>query len=323
MAAIGITNWVPIEKSLGVEGRELQQSAIAKAAMRRRSYRGVQVDVPRLTNATVGGGSTLTADTSTTDVVSMYDYLYNGLGTFDEAQVEDSRNDAIDAWVQEWYNSNNIAYDNASIGVTGTRSATASAYRPYTSIYKAIRTDDNSGAVSYTADTNLTQTGTGGLTYANLVSSLGKVQSTQFWLPSTGALLIHPGLQDEILSLLDNDGRPIFVESSNGGAGGTAHAPGLPGSNGRAGTIFGYPVYWTHGAITSPDFRTQTGNKLAVWVNRNRLVYGVNVEPESRFIPARINPSALEHNVQARARRGFVLTVPNAASVLEVNKAGA
>lgn len=316
MAALSISTWVPIIKENFSEGRQPQDSAI-QAVAKLWQMASSQHDIPRLANADVNAGDTLTDETALADIIAMYSALFNGKVPLSEAEVEDSPADAVESWVSEWMTSANIAYDNASIGVSAARSATATDKKPYTSIYKAIITTDNSGAVSYTANDNLTQTGSAGLTYAKLNTSLGLVENTKFWTPQTGVVLMHPGLLQKVRGILDTSGRPIFVESTGGFGGGTA---GYPGGPVERPTLFGYPVFLTHGAAISGSYSTNpTGNKLLVFANRQRLIYGNRVAPESRFIDANINPSALQHIVQARARRGFVLTVPNAASVLEEN----
>lgn len=307
MAATSLSTWVPVLKESFAVGREVQDSAVVATA-RLRNMESNQVDVPRFANADVGVGDTLTDDTNLADTASMFSQLFNGKFLVSEAEYEDSPADAVEAYVAEWLNSFNMAYDNASIGVTAARSGTASAKAPYTSIYKAVRTADTGTA--YTADANYTATGTGGLTYANLNAALGKVEGTKFWTPNSGVVYIHPALRDDIRGLLGSNNQPIFVESSSGYPGGGVR----PVYN-----LFGYPAYFTFGANTSSSFAmTEAGKPLIVFVNRQKLVHGNRIAPESRFINANLNTSALQHTIQARARKGFVLTVPNAASVLEV-----
>lgn len=309
MAARTITSWVPITTDSSVVGMVAQPSAIDQASLYRKTMTTSRHDVPRFLGADVSGGSALTEDTNDGSVASLYDYLYNGKATFDEANAEDAPADEMEAFMRTWLRKANIAYDNASIGVTGDRSATASAKKPYQSLYYRVRNADASAG--YVGDTNYTSNAT--LTYDTLSAALGLVEGTQFWDPETGCVLIHPRLMDNIRGIKGtSDGRPIFVESSTGQSGGGVR----PQYN-----LFGLPAFFTHGAVTSTDF----GNGLAggfhplvAFVNRSYLVYGKRIEPEARVIPARLNINALEDTIQARARRGFVLTVPQAAAVLEV-----
>jgi hypothetical protein len=308
MAARNFSSWVP----LPIDGEYVGTSGNPSAIMATASVQTMTSNalaVPRLVGADVGGGSALTEDTNDGDTVTMYDYLFNGKHTFDEAQVEDSVADEIKAANAAWQKKFFIAYDNAAIGVTGARSATASDKRPYTSIYKAVRTND--AGVGYTADANYTAATSAN--YTVLSNTLGKLENTEFWSEDETVALIHPGLRDAVRNIMGTDGRPIFVESTNGTAGGGARV---------SYSLFGHRAYFTHGAITSTSFaRAVTGNKLVVFVNAGSMRRGDRVPPQARFIPAAINPTALEHTVQHRARQGFVLTVPQAASVVEITEA--
>lgn len=313
MAATSISTWVPVAKESLVSGKDVWDSAIYLAA-RQRPTRTAQTDVPRLVEADVNGGDTLTDDTNSADVVSMYDYLYNGKRVVSEAEFEDAPANALDAAATAWLMKFNKSYDNASIGVTAARSATASAKQPYTSIYKAVITNDNSGAISYTANTNLVQSATaGGVTYADLSNGLAKVEANEFWDPMTGVVIMHPGLMGTLRTIVDGGSRYVFQESTSGDVGGHASNPNDVGYR-----LFGLPVLFSHGAKTSSSFAmTETGNKLIVFVNKQYIVRGDHTPVESRFIPAAINPSALQHIMQFRARQGFVLTNPFAAAVVE------
>jgi len=307
MANVSITSWVPVDVDNVAVGKELQRSAIYDVA-RRRPVSTTQTDVPRYANADVNGGPTLTDDTNVADTVSMFDYLYNGKFVVNESEFEDSPADAIEQYAAQWMNSFHKKYDNACIGVTGARSGTATLKRPYTSIYAAVRANDSN--IGYTSDTNYTATGTGGLTYANMNAALGKGEQANFWAPDSGVIIIHPGLLQSVRGILGTDNRPIFVESSGLMAGGGV----VPRYN-----LFGYPAYFSYGAQTSSSFdMTEAGKKLVVFVNRQYLVRGDRIAPQTRFIPAEINTASLQHVVQARARQGFVLTSAFAASVLEV-----
>lgn len=313
MSATSIIDWVPVLKDTLVSGKDIMDSAIYMAATQR-TTRNAQTDVPRLPEADVNGGDTLTDDTKTADTVSMYDYLYNGKRPISEAEFEDAPQDVLDAATAAWLAKFNKSFDNASIGVTGARSATATDKRPYTSIYKAVTTNDNSGSISYTANTNLTQSATsGGITYANLSTGLNKVEAEEYWDPTTGLVIIHPGLMDTLRNIVDGSSRYVFQESTSGFPGGTASNPNMPNYR-----LFGLPVLFSHGAKTSSSFAmSETGNKLVVFVNKKYIVRGNHTPPQARFIPASINTSALQHTIQTRARQGFVLTNPFAASVVE------
>lgn len=310
MAARDFSAWQPIIWDDQVIQREVQASAIYDTA-RLMNMVSNTYEIPRFTNAMVGGGSQLTEDTNNGDTIALYSYQYNGKETLDESQIEDSPADEVAAVTFEWMNSFHLSYDNACIGVSATRSSVATNYQPYNSIYYTVRHSDSD--VGYVADTNYVKTGSGGLTYDLANTGLGFVEGTKFWNPINGCAYIHPTLKKAIRGIKDGQGRPIFVESSTGFPGGGT----VPRYE-----LFGVPAYFSFGAVVSNDFNSfQTGtfgNPLIVFANRRHVVRGDRIPPQAQFINANININALEHTVQFRARQGFAATVPQAYGIVEV-----
>lgn len=307
MAARDFSAWTPIIWTDEVAQREVQSSAVIQYG-RPRPMTSNQMEIPRFVGADVGGGSQLTEDTNTGDVVDMFSYQYNGKFTLDEAQVEDNPANEVEATSYEWLNSLHISYDNACLGVSAARSATATNYQPYKSVYYAVTNNDTD--MGYTANTNYTKTGSGGLTYDYANTGLGLVEATKFWNPMNAICIMHPTLKRSIRNIKDGQGRPIFVESSNGTAGGGV---------GPQYELFGIPAVFSFGAQVTPTFKmATTGNPLLIFASRRHMVYGPRIEPQAKFISADINANALEHTLQTRARLGFCATVPQAFSVVEV-----
>jgi hypothetical protein len=314
VAARDFSAWQPIFWDDQIVGRAFQPSAIMEHAGRTIQMKSIQYDVPRYADSAVGGGSQLTEGTSNGDVKPIYDYQFNGKETLDEAQLEDSPADTLTAVSYEWLNSLHIAYDNASIGVTGARSTTVSDYRPYNSIYYTLTQADST--VGYSANANLLKGTLSTSGYTNLNNALGLVENTKFYDMQNAVAILHPSLRQRLRGILDGNQRPIFVESSNGTAGGGVRPQY---------ELFGTPVAWSFGAVTtSGGYTGNVGGTSAAWhplvvfANRRHLVRGVRIEPQAQFINANINLNALEHTVQHRARLGFTLTVPQSASILEV-----
>jgi len=298
MAVRNITSWIPVPLLPGIEQGVLQPSAV-EAIATRRPMTSDSDEIPRLFGADVGGGVTLTEDTHDGSKITRYSYLYNGLQSFNEDELEDSAEDALAAYSYEWLNELNVAFDNAALGITGARSSTESDKRPYTSVYKAIITAD--AEAGYTENTNLVQ---GACSYTNLSSTFNKVEVTRYWSDANMAVLAHPTLRHSLRGLVDDQHRPIFIEAN--------------GTNVAQDTIFGKPIRWTTGAVTSPSFAMAVaGNPLLIIVNRRNLVYGPRIAPQSRLIPASMNAAALVTYLQHRARQSAVLTVPQAAAVFE------
>lgn len=309
MAARNFSAWVPIDQDSVPDQRVVQVSAIQAAATPRQMNTNV-VEVPRFLGADVGGGSQLTEDTHDGDDVPMYAYQFNGKATFDQAESEDTVADEAEAYAYEWLNSFHISYDNASLGVSAARSSTVGDFRPYDSIYYRVRNNDN--GAGYTADTNFSLVVASAWGYNSMSQGLGKVERGQFWTPSSGYAIAHPALRQALREVKDDNQRPILVELGNN--------TGIPGWIGP--TLMGYPLLWSHGARVSSTFKmTVTRNYLITFVNGRYARWGNRIMPQTRFIDASLNRDALEHTVQTRARRGFVLTIPQAASVLEVPSA--
>lgn len=294
-----ITDWLPIEYDPSLTSEQVQPSAINQVAVAK-TMGSATMEMPRLLGAEIGGGSTLLEDTTDGSKVTMYSYQYNNKVTLDEADTEDSYVDAINGYNAQFLNKLSVIHDNACLGVSGTRSATATDYRPYTSLLKVLRTNDTDAG--YVADANVIS---GALTYDNLSNVLGKVEDSDFGDPSQLVIVAHRGLRNNLRKVKDDEGRPIFQSAD---------------AQVHDDSVFGLRIVWTAGAVESVNFRSISSSnpKLLFVANRNTLINGKRVEPQARFIPAGINTTALEHTLQHRARKGFAVTVPQAAAVLRV-----
>lgn len=299
IAVRNITDWVPIQYDPNLVTRQPQRSVIEELAAPKLMTSNTE-EMPRLLGADVNGGSQLVEDTNDGSKVTMYSYQYNGKQTLDEAVTEDAYVDAVDGYNFAWINEFRVSYDNACLGVTGARSSTATDFRPYNSLIKTLRTTDASAG--YTADQNVIS---GALTYDNLSDVLGLMENSDFGDVSQLVVIAHRGLRNSLRKVKDSGGSPIFQ---------------VAGSEVDDDNLFGLPIAWTAGAVESPTFKSRlsTNPKLLFVANRFALVHGRRVEPQARFIPAGINTEALEHTLQYRARKGFVVTVPLAAAALRV-----
>lgn len=306
MAARDITDWIPIEYDPQLVTAQPQASAV-EALAAPVQMGSETMEVARLLGADVNGGSQLTEDTHDGDKVTLYSYLFNGKVTLDEAETEDAFVSAVEGYNFNWLNTFNVSYDNAALGVTGDRSATASDFRPYKSLIYTLTNSDASAG--YTANANVSSISASALVadsagYDALSDVLGDVEDSDFGDTSQLVVIAHRSLRNALRKIKDDGGSPIFQVS---------------GSNVDDETLFGYPVRWTAGAVESTTFkRTSTGAKLLFVTNRGAIRHGRRIDPQSRFIPAGINTDALEHTLQYRARKGFTVTVPQAAAALRV-----
>ena len=298
MANRSLSNWLPVQTASGVVGTQVEPSAIMSALGAPRDMSGTDVlQVPTLLGADVAQGETLTEDTNDGGKATMYAATFNGKQSLSEREVEVTAKNGSDAFASydyAWLNKFHMAFDNAALGVSAARSATDSNNRPFSSVYYEVVTNANS---MYEA---------GALTYDNGNELLGRLEGSQYGSGSTVVIFAHPGLKQSLRGIKDSQNRPIFID----------------GAKVVADTLFDVPVYWTKGAKVTPSHAqvlTGTGNKLMIAVNTQYAAWGQGAAPAHRLIPASMNPLALAHVLQHRAVEGFVLTVPGAASILEVN----
>ena len=301
LAARDINAWIPVPLDATVLGGVPATSAIRAVAMSR-NMTSDTLEVPSLWDADVDEGETLVEDSNDAGKRTMYSRLFNGKQTLSEDKVEDSVANPMLAYAQRWLTKLWVSFDNASIGVTGARSATIGDYRPYTSIYRAVR--ENDSQTGYSADTNYLSDA---LTYDTTSTVMGMVEMGDMFDEGSGVWLAHPALKDALRKIKDLNDEPIFKDPSGAVVTSTLH---------------GRPINWTRGSRTSANFKTLQSNPLLVYVNRQYLTMGNRIAPQTRFIDASTNTTVLAHTLQHRARLGFTLGAPGAAGVLEVTSGG-
>lgn len=200
-----------------------------------------------------------------------------------------------------WGTSYAKAFDNASLAVTGAESATPSDDRPFTSIYRLVRTTD--APLGYTADDNYTPAPSG-VTYDLLNTAFELYETGDYFDEGETIVVASPGFRRVLRGIKDDQNQPIFVR-------------GQGGDSGTPDTLFGYRIRWSQGCRTSAAMTRQPGgNRLMVIGNRQLLVVGRRSGPETRQIPANISRED-EAFLKMRARRGFAGGHPAAFSVIE------
>jgi hypothetical protein len=259
-------------------------------------------EIPRLLGGSIGGGKILEEDNAEGSKVVMRAYLFNNKDTFEETKVNDSYVEIFQNFDNKFLQNLAITFDNACLGVSGEQSTVDTNYRPYNSVIRVLQTSD--ADAGYTGGQNVIS---GAFTYDNISDIFGKLEDSQYW-SSDMVVFAHPGLRGALRKIKDSTGDPIFQ---------AADATVLQDS------VFGHPIMWTRGARETANFQDAnnqlaTGAKLFMPVNTDALVYGPHTAAASRFIPAGLNTSVLEHTVQHIFRAGFVLTLPGAAAALRV-----
>jgi HK97 family phage major capsid protein len=303
-------HWIPEDFGSDVIRKVMQISAVESFAQRipmktqtRSTPRsgGVGVDI-------IAKGGTYGEDVTVNDEVVLAVQKFGKAIRVAEEDIDDSLADILATKMTDWGTAYAKGLDNACLAVTAAKATSGCAFD---SVYYALtQTDSNTG---YTANTNLTQTGTGGTTYDLLSTVAGNVESGDYWDEASALWICHPNFKKKLRGIKDGNGRPIFNESSNGTAGGAQNVPDY---------IMGYPVKWSLGAKTSAAPTAKpTGNPLAMLTVPSYLLLGIRSGPESVYIDGRNGLSALtdESILKMRARRGFALGVEQSVAILEDN----
>lgn len=296
--------WIPEEDSSEVIMRVNQVSAV-EALASPEPMKSNTKSIPRSAGVGVGvvdKGSAYGEDTSTNDDIVLTAKKLGKAIRIAEEDIDDSLADILATKMKDWATSYAKLIDNATLAVT----AAVGTGVPFESVYYTL--SQTSAGLGYNANDNITLTGSGGVKYDNLSSTLGDLESGDYFDPSSVVVIAHPSFRAKFRGVKDDQGLPIFVQ----------------GLAGTPDTLFTHPVRWSLGAKTSPTATDAPGgNPILVIVNRDYLRLGRRSGPESVFIDGRDGVSALtdESILKMRARRGFALGHPRAASIL-VNDSG-
>jgi len=295
-------DWIPEEDSSDVIQRIMQNSvvesiasSIPMASNSRTTPRsaGMEVDL-------VDKGGTYGEDGSANDDVTLTAKKFGKAIRIAEEDINDSLADILAVKMKDWATSYAKILDNSTLAVT----AAVGTGVPFTSLYKLLGT--TASGLGYTANDNLTQTGSGGVTYDNLSSSLGDIESGDYFDPAELLAIAHPSFRMKFRGIKDDNDDPIFVK----------------GLAGTPDTLFGHVVRWSLGARTSATAKSApTGNPLLCWVHPSLMLLGKRSGPESVFIDGRDGVGALtdESLLKMRSRRGWSYGHPAGGSILENN----
>jgi len=296
-------DWIPLEWDSELIMRVFKASAIEALAQKHTMQTSTK-RILRQHGYTVTSGKTYTRDDSDLDYVTLTARRFMGQSVLDEDDTADADMivDAIAARAQDWTVSYATALDNACLGVTAAENGTT---RPFTSVYKAVKTNDT--AAGYTANAHyVNHAGAASAAYDDLSTALKLVEVTDYWDESNALIIAHPAFRDVLRRVKDDQGTPIFVQ-------------GQGGDSGQPDRLFGVEIFWSRGAKTSNLFGpTPEGNPLLVFVgNRQMLKLGIRSGPESRFDASSAQQDTDDLAVKFRSRRGFGLGHVKAFSVLE------
>ncbi len=195
-------------------------------------------------------------------------------------------------------------FDNATLATSAAANGTTILY---TSVYKSVRTTNSD--TSYTADDNYVS---GSATYDNLSSALAKIEVGEFFDDADTVIIAAPAFRQSLRGIKDGNGNPIFIV----------------GLAGTPDTLFGHPIYWSHGAkVSATNTSSPTGNPIMVFANKQFLIKGMaklspNIaSPNPGFALQRgatgVGFLTDEALLKAAMRRGFAVGHEDAVAVFE------
>ncbi|WP_274029457.1 phage major capsid protein [Streptomyces sp. MMBL 11-1] len=305
MARNTYEDWIPEEYSGPVITRVQQMSAVERLA-RRVPMATDTKHVPRSAGVDVNftaKGSAYTEDTSVNDDVLLTALKFTRAIRIADEDLQDTRQvaDIISTKQTDWATSYAKFIDNATLATSAAANGTTV---PFASLYYSLT--QNNSDTGYTANSNLTQTGSGGTTYANLSATLADYEESDYFDDGNTIVIASPAFKAKFRGVVDVQGRPIFVQ----------------GLAGTPDTLFGYQVAWSNGCRLSATAASAPTGKPVLFVgNREYLFLGVRSGPESRTAPADSGVGFLtdEAVLKMRARRGFVVAHEKAWACLEDN----
>ncbi|MGY4959884.1 phage major capsid protein [Streptomyces sp. 900105245] len=302
MTSVNADAWIPEEYGSEVINRVLQQSAVEYAG-RHYAMGSTVTEVPRIGAATtvvVPKKGSYVDDANTLDTVEMRAVKFTNAMPIAEEDLEDSNADIIQAQQLSVATSYATHFDVACLGTTATSNPLTTGTVPFTSVYKATGTGQK---IATTA-----------ATYSALSDTFALVEGGAYWNESDSFVIAHPKFKSVFRGILDNSGRPIFVE----------------GLAGTPSTLFGVEVRFSFGAVTSATASAApggaggaagaAGNPLLVVGNRQHLVVGDRTPMEWRLYEEGDSARTDEPLLKMRVRKGFVVTRPEAFGILEVTK---
>jgi HK97 family phage major capsid protein len=275
------------------------------------------------TVATVAKGAEYGFSVNTQDLVDLIARKIGGAAKVAEEDLVDTitGEGTMRRFEQEAGSSLAKTFDHACIGTTTAMNGTTS---PFVSIYQAVTTTQTTPWGTYTANANRTQvprlttaSPTPAATWQDgIIAWLADYEESDFYDEGETFVIASPMLKSILRGVRDADGQPVFIPGGN--------------QSGSAPALFGYESFrWSVGARTHATMTdAPTGNPLAVIGNRSVLKRGL-ARTSAGMVPG--NPGVQwqraaqgigflsdEAIMKAMMRRAFVVSVPQAVSVLEI-----
>lgn len=304
-------NWIPVESgSTAIQA--LVRASVVERLARPEPMASDTKQVPRSGNfaiANVSKGAAYGETAGTNDYVELIARKAGGVLRVAEEDLLDSNVDILAVKRNDASRNMAVYFDNACLGTTAAANGTTV---PYTSVYRAVRSND--AGTSYTADDNYTATA-GAVTYDNLSALFAKIEGSVWFDEGQLTVIASPAFKSAFRLIKDTQGQPIFSQAQ--------------GAAGTPDRVFGYNVEWSLGARTSATAtQSPTGNPLLIVCNRDLMIKGLAklsptiASPNPGFALQRANNGVGfltdEALLKAAMRRGFAVGAANAFAVMEV-----
>jgi len=279
------------------QGSSVIQALLANSAVesyaRREAMASRTKSVPRFVAdapEVVAEGGTIPEATATLDEVVLTARKYAKIFHVSEEDVNDSLVDVLNTYKTEWVSRFARKYDNACLGVTA--AADGDDGQPFTSVYRAVS--------QFNTGSNLIETD-GALSFADINTALGLVESSDKFDAANTVFMAHPKMLAELRGMVDGTGQLVLPNP-------IAATPG---------SLFGYPLVVSYGAATSAAATdAPAGNPLLIVGNRQMMINGIRGGVESVVSrDAQFNTDGVL--LKTRVRRGFAVADAGAFAIVE------
>lgn len=304
MAADNFDDWIPEETDSAVIARVNQVSAVERLG-RHVPMGSDTKKVPRSSGMavkTLPKSGAYEASNDENDDVLLTARKHTGLVTVAEEDLDDSAADIIAQKERDWATSYGKYFDNATLATTAAEATGSITAVPYTSVYYALT--QTNATTGYTANDNIVGTVTAGTpTYAELSEVASRHEQSDYFDETDTVVIAHPVWKKALREVMDDQGRPIFVQ-------------GQQGDGGTPDRLFDYPISWSNGArLSATATATPAGAPILVVCNRQYLIVGDRANVETQPIPAAMSTTD-EANIKIRTRKGFGVGHEKAFAVL-------
>lgn len=326
-AAQDFTDWLPEEFGSSVIQKVTQNSAW-EAYGQRVPMTTYLRSTPRDGGASaqaISKGGTYPEDSGANDDVLLTVQKFGDAFRIDEEDIADTLADVLSSKMNAWGTSVAKLYDNATMAVSASKASYTvpdGGHMAFDSVYYQLTQNGTGTDSDYVANANINKVpassaaGTLSYFYKALSATLGKIEQGDFYDEESLICVCHPFFKEALRETVDNQGHPIFQESSSGFPGG--------GQGGTNYMLFGHPLKLSHGMrLSAGATSAPTGDPLLMFASSKYMLNGVRSGPESVYIDGRNGLAALQDQsiLKARMRRAAAPGTLKAFSVLQYETA--